>query len=293
MRTTSVPRRVRTRFDGRRRERDFGQAKKAYQSARHREQSVRICIVCFNGLFVLQNRCARIQKSRAARCRSVPSRSNWLNEFLANSGMQSACFGAGETSERTARALVSRGVTDLRVSNRSLDRARELAQAVGGRPCHFDQWPRNVGDRHSDYIYSIGSSVADIRATRADVGSASDRPLFIIDIAVPRDVDPSVNELEGVYLYDIDSIRSVAEQSLASAGNRWLRPKRSLPSMSQISSRKFRGNWVAFRKTRGIRRLLTVRCAHRSHRAPDASPALHRRLHFCDDKKNHPGHARQ
>jgi glutamyl-tRNA reductase len=42
-----------------------------------------------------------------------------------------------------------------------------------------------------------------------------DRPLFIIDIAVPRDVDPSVNELEGVYLYDIDSIRSVAEQSLA------------------------------------------------------------------------------
>ena len=42
-----------------------------------------------------------------------------------------------------------------------------------------------------------------------------DRPLFIIDIAVPRDVEPSVNELEGVYLYDIDSIRSVAEQSLA------------------------------------------------------------------------------
>ena len=42
-----------------------------------------------------------------------------------------------------------------------------------------------------------------------------DRPLFIIDIAVPRDVDPNVNELQGVYLYDIDSIRSVAEQSLA------------------------------------------------------------------------------
>jgi glutamyl-tRNA reductase len=43
----------------------------------------------------------------------------------------------------------------------------------------------------------------------------SDRPLFIIDIAVPRDVDPGVNEMEGVYLYDIDSLRSVAEQSLA------------------------------------------------------------------------------
>jgi glutamyl-tRNA reductase len=42
-----------------------------------------------------------------------------------------------------------------------------------------------------------------------------DRPLFIIDIAVPRDVDPAVNEMEGVYLYDIDSLQSVAEQSLA------------------------------------------------------------------------------
>jgi glutamyl-tRNA reductase len=42
-----------------------------------------------------------------------------------------------------------------------------------------------------------------------------DRPLFIIDIAVPRDVDPDVNEMQGVYLYDVDSIRSVAEQSLA------------------------------------------------------------------------------
>jgi glutamyl-tRNA reductase len=42
-----------------------------------------------------------------------------------------------------------------------------------------------------------------------------DRPLFIIDIAVPRDVDPAVNEMEGVYLYDIDALRSVAEQSLA------------------------------------------------------------------------------
>jgi glutamyl-tRNA reductase len=42
-----------------------------------------------------------------------------------------------------------------------------------------------------------------------------DRPLFIIDIAVPRDVDPNVNEMQGVYLYDIDSIRSVVEQSLA------------------------------------------------------------------------------
>jgi len=71
-------------------------------------------------------------------------------------------LGAGETSERTARALVSRGVTDLRVSNRSLDRARDLAQAVGGRPVPFDDWVAQCwGDRHSAHVNSLGNAVAD------------------------------------------------------------------------------------------------------------------------------------
>jgi glutamyl-tRNA reductase len=125
-------------------------------------------------------------------------------------------LGAGETSERTTRALVSRGVTDLRVSNRSLDRARELAQAVGRRAIPFDDWV--VQCREIDIL--LTSTASDTPLLTSEILAPMlwqrlDRPLFIIDIAVPRDVDPSVNELEGVYLYDIDSIRSVAEQSLA------------------------------------------------------------------------------
>jgi glutamyl-tRNA reductase len=125
-------------------------------------------------------------------------------------------LGAGETSERTARALVSRGVTDLRVSNRSLNRARELAQMVGGQPVPFDDWAAQC--REIDILLTSTSSetlllTRDILAPM--LRERLDRPLFIIDIAVPRDVDPNVNEIEGVYLYDIDSIRSVAEQSLA------------------------------------------------------------------------------
>jgi glutamyl-tRNA reductase len=124
--------------------------------------------------------------------------------------------GAGETSERTARALVSRGVTDIRVSNRSTDRANELAQAVGGRAVPFNEW--TVQCREIDIL--ITSTAAEMPLLTADklapmLRERVDRPLFIIDIAVPRDVDPSVNEMQGVYLYDIDSIRSVAEQSLA------------------------------------------------------------------------------
>jgi glutamyl-tRNA reductase len=125
-------------------------------------------------------------------------------------------LGAGETSERTTRALVSRGVTDLRVSNRSLDRAGELAQAVGGRAVPFDDWVAQC--REIDILLTSTASETPLLTSEIlgpMLWHRSDRPLFIIDIAVPRDVDPSVNELEGVYLYDIDSIRSVAEQSLA------------------------------------------------------------------------------
>jgi glutamyl-tRNA reductase len=125
-------------------------------------------------------------------------------------------LGAGETSERTARALISRGVNDLRVSNRSTDRAVELAQAVGGRAVSFDEWALQF--REIDILITSTASKTPLLTPEKlapMLRERLDRPLFIIDIAVPRDVDPSVNEMEGVYLYDIDSLQSVAEQSLA------------------------------------------------------------------------------
>jgi glutamyl-tRNA reductase len=124
-------------------------------------------------------------------------------------------LGAGDTSERTARALVSRGVCDLRVSNRSVERARDLAAAVGGSPVPFDQWRQQCAEvdilitsTSSELPLLYSENLAPILRERVD------RPLFIIDIAVPRDVHPDVNQLEGVFLYDIDSLQSVAAQSL-------------------------------------------------------------------------------
>jgi glutamyl-tRNA reductase len=125
-------------------------------------------------------------------------------------------LGAGETSERTVRALVSRGVIDLRVSNRSIDRARDLTRLVGGRVVPFDEWPEQC--REIDILVTSTSSETPLLTQTNLVPMLRDRidrPLFIIDIAVPRDVDPGINKLDGVYLYDIDSLRSVAEQSLA------------------------------------------------------------------------------
>ena len=125
-------------------------------------------------------------------------------------------LGAGETSERTARALISRGVSDLRVSNRSGERADELVQTVGGQSIPFDQWEAQC--REIDILIASTSSEMPLLKPGNLAPMLRDRlhrPLFIIDIAVPRDVDPEVNEMDGVYLYDIDSLQSVAEQSLA------------------------------------------------------------------------------
>jgi glutamyl-tRNA reductase len=125
-------------------------------------------------------------------------------------------LGAGETSERTARALRSRGVSDLRVTNRSGDRAENLAGLVGGRAIPFEGWENQC--REIDILIS-STAAAEPLLTREKLGPILserwDRPLFIIDIAVPRDVAPDVNEMEGVFLYDIDSLQSIAEQSLA------------------------------------------------------------------------------
>ncbi len=194
----------------------FGQAKKAYESAR----TSGAVGPYLHRLFQRAFRVAKHVRTHTDVARGAVSVGSVAVELAQRIfGKLSDCkvlvLGAGETSERTIRALVSRGVTDLRVSNRSLDRARELAQAVGGRAVPFEEWAAQC--REIDILLTSTASEAALLTSEIlapMLWHRSDRPLFIIDIAVPRDVDPSVNELEGVYLYDIDSIRSVAEQSL-------------------------------------------------------------------------------
>jgi glutamyl-tRNA reductase len=124
--------------------------------------------------------------------------------------------GAGEAGERAARALMSRGVCDLRVSNRSADRAQELAALVRAEVVPFDQWLDHC--RLIDILITSTATESYLLTCDRFESVAAQRaasPLFIIDMAVPRNVDPAVNNLEAVYLYDIDSLQSVAEQALA------------------------------------------------------------------------------
>ena len=124
-------------------------------------------------------------------------------------------IGAGDTSEKTARALLSRGARHLLVSNRTLDRAQALAADLGGRAVPFEDWAREF--EPIDIVISSTAAPACLidRARLAPLMKLRrNRPLLLIDIAVPRDIDPDVNFLENVYLYNIDDLQGIADDYL-------------------------------------------------------------------------------
>ena len=125
-------------------------------------------------------------------------------------------IGAGEMAELAALHLLNQGLKEIMVANRTLERARELARRFGGQAMCLE----DIFDylHHIDIIISsTGSTSAIIRArdVREVLKKRKHRPMFFIDIAVPRDIDPDVNQLDNVYLYDIDDLQEVVEENLA------------------------------------------------------------------------------
>lgn len=140
-----------------------------------------------------------------------------LAEKIFNSldGRRVMVIGAGDTSEKAARALLSRGAKSIIVSNRSHDRAEALAQELGGRAVHFEGWAEEF--RQIDIVISSTSAphhVLDRAKLEPLMGLRGNAPLLLIDIAVPRDIDPEVNFLENVYLYNVDDLQAIADDYL-------------------------------------------------------------------------------
>lgn len=124
--------------------------------------------------------------------------------------------GAGEMAELAAMHLLQAGIADILVANRTLVRGQELAKQFNGHAIPFEDMPRHLLDVDI-IITSTGSQEPIIRARdiRAALKARKNRPMFFIDIAVPRDIDPDVNGLDNVYLYDIDDLKEVVEENLA------------------------------------------------------------------------------
>lgn len=124
-------------------------------------------------------------------------------------------IGAGDTSEKTARALASRGAKGVIVTNRSYEKGEALAAQLGGRAIAFDKWSEVFGA--IDIVISSTSApeyILDKQRLAPLMKLRKNRPLLLVDIAVPRDIDPRVNEMENVYLYDIDDLQAIAQDYL-------------------------------------------------------------------------------
>jgi glutamyl-tRNA reductase len=124
-------------------------------------------------------------------------------------------IGAGDTSEKTARALLSRGARSILVSNRSPEKALALATELGGRAVPFEDW--SVEFANIDIVISSTAAphyILDRAKLEPLMRLRRNRPLLLIDIAVPRDIEPEVNFLENVYLYNIDDLQAIADDYL-------------------------------------------------------------------------------
>jgi len=124
-------------------------------------------------------------------------------------------IGAGENAELTARALSDRGVETLFVANRRYDRALGLAQRFGGRAVTFDDMPREL-EAADIVVTSTGAPHQILGREELEFVAASrmGRPLVLIDLAVPRDIEPGVRDCPGIALYDMDDLQRAVARNM-------------------------------------------------------------------------------
>ncbi len=118
--------------------------------------------------------------------------------------------GAGRIGELAARAVHEAGSTDIVIANRSVDRAELLASAVGGRAAGIDELGAVL--RTTDVVISVTSSPDPLITSAMLADATKNRRIVAVDVAVPRDIEPSARELPGVLLRDIEDLRSVVER---------------------------------------------------------------------------------
>jgi glutamyl-tRNA reductase len=189
----------------------LGQVKAAYQVALAQEATGPV----LNGLMTRSLGVAKKVRTETGIGEapvSVPSAAIGLAKTIFGElqGRRVLILGAGEMAELAARHLQSEGVQAVLVAHRNFDRAAAMAATLQGRAVRFEQIRDEL--RQADIVVS-STAAPHYLLHRPDVEELirlrKNRPLFLIDIAVPRDIDPAVNEIDNVYLYDIDDLDRV------------------------------------------------------------------------------------
>jgi glutamyl-tRNA reductase len=164
-------------------------------------------------------------------------------------------IGAGETSELTARALAARGSDAVFIANRGYKRAISLAQRFGGEAVRIDDLPAQLAV--ADIVVSTTNSphhLIERSELEVIMEQRENRPLLLIDLAVPRDIDPDCREIEGVSLYDVDEVQAIVERNTSgreaegrrasgildaelSRFERWLGAQEVMPTVAALRER--------------------------------------------------------
>ncbi len=177
-------------------------------------------------------------------------------ELKGLAGRQALIFGAGKMAELTIQHLRSHGVTQIYIANRHLERAQELAARFDGEAIPFEGALRRATDIDV-IVTSTGAPHYVVKPweTQQLMTKRAGRPLFFIDIAVPRDVDPEVGDIRGVTLYNIDALEEVVDEHVQERQAEAKRAVRIVDEEVQNIQDKFQ--YLAFRP---LMALLSDRC---------------------------------
>jgi glutamyl-tRNA reductase len=195
----------------------LGQVKEAFQAAAERRCAGPLLTKVFNWSFVVGKRvrsetllgegAVSISFAAVALARKI---------FGKLKGRHVLVVGAGDISSLTAQHLRTHGVGDIVVISRTFGQAEALASTVGGRAVSWEDMPTALAN--ADIVITATGSPRPI-LTRPQLEAVTGRrwggPLFIIDIAVPRDVDPAVADIEQVFLYNIDDLQTIVDENLS------------------------------------------------------------------------------
>lgn len=193
----------------------FGQVKDAYAVAQARGTTGPV----LNRIFQKGFQAAKHVRTQTAITEGHVSVANVavdlaLNIFGGLASTRILLLGAGEIGEKTAKAFQSRGAAALTVASRRFERAMELATALGASAMPFEQCDARLSEFDVVVCATAAPEVVITRpATKAAMHKRPARPLFFIDQALPRDVEPAVAEIDNVFLYNLDDLAKIAEEN--------------------------------------------------------------------------------
>ena len=189
-------------------------------------------------------------------------------------GKRAMVLGSGEMAELALECLVDQGVRAAIVANRTFERANELAERYGAVAMHYDQcWPALADVDVLVCSTAAPRPVVFPAQVKPALGARGDRPLCILDIALPRDVDPSVRRLENVFLYDLDDLQAVVAANIE-------RRRGELPSAEQLIGGEADRYWDWLAGLAAVPVLTEMRAHMEAMREREVAGALRRLEHL-------------